>query len=167
MLLRDTTPADFPTILRLNAESVHWLSPLTPERLEELHQTACYHKVACQEDQVLGFLLAFREGSSYSSPNYRWFSERYPRFCYIDRIVLHEAARGQGVGRQLYGDLSTLARTEAVPCLACEYDLEPLNPGSQAFHQRLGFQEIGRQQVYGKQVSLQLKTLNAGEQEWT
>ena len=31
---------------------------------------------------------ALREGTPYESPNYRWFSERYPEFVYIDRIVI-------------------------------------------------------------------------------
>ena len=88
MLLRDANPSDFPQILKLNEESVNFLSPLTPVRLEHLHKEATYHRVLETGGNVTAFLLAFREGCTYDSPNYRWFAENYDRFIYIDRIVV-------------------------------------------------------------------------------
>ena len=97
MQLRDANPADFTDILRLNAEAVHFLSPLDPLRLTWLHSMAVYHRVVEWQGRVEAFLLGFREGSAYDSPNYGWFAARYPQFLYIDRIVVQFPARpGRG-----------------------------------------------------------------------
>lgn len=156
-MIRDATPADFDAILGLNAESVHFLSPLTREKLEFLHAHAAYHRVACEDGGVAAFLLALREGAPYGSPNYRWFADRYPRFLYIDRVVVDAAFQGRRLGSLLYDDLFAHARSIAVPRVTCEFDIEPPNPVSARFHARFGFQEVGRQDVAGaaKAVSLQ------------
>jgi predicted GNAT superfamily acetyltransferase len=96
MQVRAATEADFPRILELNAELVHFMSPLTPARLVALHAQSAWHAVADEDGQVLAFLLALREGCDYDSPNYRWFAERYPRFLYVDRVVVAVAAQGRG-----------------------------------------------------------------------
>jgi predicted GNAT superfamily acetyltransferase len=70
-VIRDSTAADFPELLRLNVESEHFLSPLSLERLRSLHSMAWHHRVICQGNSVHGFLFAFREGVDYDSPNYQ------------------------------------------------------------------------------------------------
>ena len=72
MLIRDANADDFAQILRLNEESVHFLSPLTSTRLEALHTEAAYHRVIEEDGKTAGFLLAFREGAGYDSSNYVW-----------------------------------------------------------------------------------------------
>ena len=48
------------------------------------------------------------------------------------------------------------ARSSEVPQLCCEYNLQPPNPGSAAFHARHGFVEVGQQQLSSsKRVSMQ------------
>ena len=159
MLLRPATPADFPAILRLNAESVHFLSPLTPERLQALYDEAAYRRVAVEQGsgEVLAFLLAFREGCRYDSINYRWFAARYARFLYIDRVVVSAAQQGRGIGPALYTDLFAFAHEHGTGVVTCEIDSDPPNPVSQRFHARWGFREVGTQSVAGgsKWVSLQ------------
>lgn len=161
MQIRPTTVADFPAILALNEASVAVLAPMDHARLEALHAGASHHVVAEENGSVLAFLLVFREGADYDSPNYRWFAARYPCFLYIDRIVVSAAARGQGLGPALYQDLIAVARDTGVPLLCCEYDLEPPNPGSAHFHARFGFKEVGQQRVAEgkKAVSLQVLDL--------
>ena len=44
-MIRDAAPRDFPAILALNAESVHFLSPLDEARLRRLHTQAARHRV--------------------------------------------------------------------------------------------------------------------------
>jgi len=159
--LRDATAADFPAILALNAASVEQLSPLDAERLGWLHGLSASHRVLAEGERILALLLAFRERSAYDSPNYRWFAARYPCFAYVDRVVVAEEARGLGLGRRLYEDLIARARTESVPLLVCEYDVEPPNPASAAFHARFGFTEVGSQRLgAGKRVSLQALSLD-------
>ena len=155
--IRDTRAADFEAILALNSASVSLLSPLSPQRLDELHARAAMHRVAERDGEVIGFLLAFREGADYDSPNYRWFAERYPLFLYVDRVVVADAARGHGVGALLYRDMFEFAAASAVDLVTCEFDVDPPNPASERFHARFGFHEVGRQWVADgrKQVSLQ------------
>lgn len=156
MTLRDATAADFADILALNQESVHFLSPLDEARLNHLHQQSVYHRLVETDGRLSGFLLAFAEAAEYDSPNYRWFAGRHARFVYIDRVVVASHAQGLGIGRQLYTDLFAFARAQAYPLVTCEFDLDPPNPVSAAFHCRFGFTEIGQQLVANKKlVSLQ------------
>jgi len=160
MTIRDARPADFAHILALNQAHVHFLSPLDATRLACLHGQAAYHRVS--DDGAVGaFLLALREGQPYDSPNYRWFASRYPRFLYIDRIVIAADRQGRGLGRVLYDDLLAFSRASDVAVVACEIDQDPPNPTSMRFHQARGFREVGRQRVgaHQKRVSLQVLAL--------
>jgi predicted GNAT superfamily acetyltransferase len=161
--LRDATPVDFGAILALNDGSICFLSPLAADRLEALHRSAAYHKVVETDGRVAAFLLAFREGAAYDSPNYLWFAERYPRFLYIDRIVVAPAHRGAGFGARLYEDIAAFAKRSGAPWLTCEFDIDPPNPASMRFHGRMGFHEVGTQTIAGgrKRVSLQAKAIAA------
>ncbi len=161
-VIRDTTPEDFPAILELNAGSVQFLSPLTPERLVRLHRMATYHKVVDVDGSVAAFLLAFREGIDYDSPNYAWFVERYSQYLYIDRIVVAPASRGRGFAALLYADIAAFALHTGAPLLTCEFDLAPPNPVSMRFHARMGFREVGTQWLHGetKQVSMQARAFD-------
>lgn len=157
MLLRDATPADFDRILQINQASVHFLSPLTPQRLAWLHAMAASHRVVEDTGRVEAFLLTFREGAAYDSPNYRWFAQHYSRFLYVDRIVVAPGSQGRGLAPLLYDDLWAIARECGAPCITLEIDSDPPNPVSARFHARYGFVEVGSQRVAGgmKQVSLQ------------
>lgn len=153
----------FPDILTLNAASVHFLSALTQEQLAHLHEHAAYHKVVMHGSEVSAFLLAFGPNAPYTSPNYQWFNERYKRFLYVDRVVVHAKARAQGLGQILYQDIFRTAAEKGVNQVVCEIDLDPPNPISQAFHQKWGFVEVGSQWLAhaGKKVSLQSAPVTA------
>jgi predicted GNAT superfamily acetyltransferase len=161
--LRDAKPRDFARILALNEASVRFLSPLTPQRLALLHGQSAYHRVVEEETdgQAGAFLLAFREGSAYDSINYRWFTERYERFLYIDRIVVGASLRGQGVGRRMYEDLFAFARETGAQRVALEFDVDPPNEASRRFHANYAFAEVGSQTVdyADKRVSMQVAEL--------
>lgn len=164
MTIRDAEPADFAQILALNHDHVHFLSPLVADRLALLHGQAAYHRVSVGDDGVVNaFLLALREGQTYDSLNYRWFASRYPRFLYIDRIVIAATQQGRGLGRLLYDDLLAFARARGIGVVACEIDEDPPNPTSMRFHQARGFREVGSQVVGSrrKRVSLQILPLDA------
>lgn len=156
-------PAHFPDILDLNARSVAVLSPLDAGRLAQLHAHAAYHQVVLVEQQVAAFLLAFAPGAPYDSVNYQWFEANASNFLYIDRIVVAESARGRGLASMLYRDLFAVAAARGHDSVVCEYDLDPPNPASAAFHQRFGFVEVGRQRVANgtKAVSLQQAPVSA------
>lgn len=158
LAIRDATAADHAAILRLNLESEHLLSPMDAARLVHLDGQAAYHRVVQDGDCVVAFLLVFREGADYDSPNYRWFAERYDRFLYVDRIAVAASHQGQRLGAALYEDLFAFARAQAITTIACEFYSKPLNEASQRFHARFGFREVGTQWLPDsrKQVSLQV-----------
>ena len=140
---------------------MRFTSPLDAAQLAALHAEAALHRVAVVGDQIAAFLLALREGAKYESENYRWFAARYPRFLYVDRVVVSAAHRGERIGVQLYESLFELARATNLRTIVCEYDVDPPNPTSQRFHERFGFREVGTQRVAGgkKRVSLRLLEL--------
>lgn len=155
--LRDATPADFTEILRLNTQWVHFLSPMHLARLQILHQMAAVHRVVEHAGTVCAFLLALREGCAYDSLNYRWFAQRYPRFLYVDRVVIAGDWHGHGLGRMLYADLFAFARHGGIDTVTCEIDADPPNEPSRRLHAALGFREVGAQRVGDahKQVAMQ------------
>lgn len=156
-LIRDARAADFRSIAALNAESERFLSPMSEARVERLHGWAAYHRLIERDGTVAAFLLAFREGAGYDSPNYRWFSERYASFVYIDRVVVAPAHRGAGLATALYLDVFAFARKNDVGTVTCEFDIDPPNDVSRRFHERLGFQEVGLHAYNNKRVSMQAR----------
>lgn len=156
--IRNATLADHPAILALNLECEALMSPLDAARLARLERESACHRVVCDGEQVVAFLLAFREGADYDSPNYRWFSERYPSFLYVDRIAVAASHRGRKLGGLLYEDLFAFAREQGFERIACEFYIVPFNEASSRFHARYGFAQVGTQWVAGdsKQVSLQV-----------
>jgi len=162
MKTRTALPADLASVLALNEESVHFLSPLSRTRLEALAEQAAGHWVIECEGSIVAFLLAFREGTTYDSINYRWFADRYPEFLYIDRVVVSNSAKGQGLGTALYRAAFMHAQAKSVSVVTCEFDVDPPNPVSASFHAKFGFREVGRQRVAGgkKTVSLQAASVD-------
>ena len=155
--VRDLRAEDHARLLALNAASVEKLSPLDPPGLAALLQEADLALAAVVDGVVAGFVIALREGARYASPNYRWFAGRYPRFLYVDRVVVGASMRGAGVGRALYAAVFERAREAGLAHVACEYDIEPPNPESARFHAARGFREVGTQALAGgKRVSLQV-----------
>jgi len=154
--IRPAGAADFPEILRLNAEWVRFTSALDLTGLTELHAQSPYHCVVESGGRVAGFLLAMREGSDYASPNYRWFDERGGSFLYVDRIIVDSSDQGRGIAALLYDDLLEFAKRSGIDRLVCELDAEPPNEASRRFHDRLGFVEVGTQWIANgtKRVSL-------------
>jgi len=163
-LIRDATSEDLSVILQLDLESEAFLSPLSFERLLELHRQAWYHRVAVREGEIAAFLLALGPAADYDSPNYRWFAERYTDFVYIDRIVVSAMARGAQIATSMYEDMFLRAVQRGVPLVTCEFDTDPPNEASRAFHERFGFVEVGTQRVGAnrKSVSLQQLRLSGG-----
>lgn len=159
--VRDAVDTDFKRILALNRMFVQETSALDRERLQHLHALAFHHRVAVVDGNIVAFLLAMRDGAAYANDNFGWFSEHYPQFVYVDRIVVDAAASGLGVGRRLYENLFARSRAHGLGIAACEYNLVPPNPASKAFHDRFGFAEVGRQYVAGgsKLVSLQISDI--------
>ena len=102
--------------------------------------------------QLLAFMLSMGPGQPHTSENYRWFEERGVRHQYIDRIVVSPLAKGTGIGRALYESVFERARERGASEVTAEVNIRPVNPGSIAFHERLGFRQLAEQDTRGGTV---------------
>lgn len=84
-VLRAPTDADLAMLLALNNAHAAEVGALSAEELAHLIAVSFRTRVT---DNLDAFLIALEEGADYTSPNYRWFSERFDRFAYIDRVVV-------------------------------------------------------------------------------
>jgi uncharacterized protein len=133
-------------LLALNNAHAQELSWLEPARLEYLVSQAF---IARRIGDLDAFLLAFDQDATYDSPNFIWFRDRYPRFVYVDRIVVASSARGRGCARRLYADLFEHAGRAGHERVVCEVNKVPPNAASDAFHAALGFVEVGTASIHG------------------
>ncbi len=160
--IRPADDGDLEAIRAINENAVPAVSTITADQLRVLAGQCRYFKAALADGQLAGFLMALQPGQLYQSLNYRWFSERYDQFVYVDRIAVSPEFKGRGIGRALYADVEKFA-LQVAPVLTCEVNVIPPNPESMAFHQKLGFFEVGQQDTEGgkKRVSLLVKKLAA------
>jgi uncharacterized protein len=158
VVIRTADPTDFETICELNLAEVQHTSAMDVARLTELISISCYHKVASLGGIVSAFLLAMCHDSSYVNDNFEWFSKKYARFIYVDRVVVSRASRGLRLGSLLYEDIFRHARSNDIPLITCEYNIVPPNEPSRLFHEKFGFKEQGTQWLAKgtKRVSLQV-----------
>jgi predicted GNAT superfamily acetyltransferase len=151
MTIETIAPSDQPAVLALNNQHAEELSWLEPGRLDHLIGQAFYARRIGRLD---AFILAFDQAADYDSPNYLWFRERYPRFVYVDRIAVANHARGRGLARRIYEDLFAAAQAAGHDIVTCEVNADPPNPGSDAFHAALGFDEVGDAVIHGGRKSV-------------
>jgi len=140
---------DEAAVLALNNAHAVELSWLEMDRLRRLLGNA-FH--ARRVGRLEAFLIAFDETSDYDGGHFLWFRTRYPRFVYVDRVVVDPAARGRGHARRLYLDLFDRARHGGHDIVACEVNAEPPNPASDAFHAAMDFATVGSARRHDKTV---------------
>ena len=147
--LRPVSESDLPGVLALNNAAVPAVNELDAENVAWFSEHAAAFDVAVDGDGLVGFLIGLTEGSSYGSPNYGWFRERYERFVYVDRVVVAPRSRSQGVARRLYDRLAAVGATSGAPVMLAEVNLRPRNDVSLTFHERYGFRPVGEQDTEG------------------
>jgi predicted GNAT superfamily acetyltransferase len=133
-------------LLALNNANARELSWLEPDRFTHLVNEA-FLALATENGDAM--LLAFDQDADYDSPNFLWFRGRYPRYVYLDRIVVAQAARRRGLARQLHQALFEHASKAGHERIVGEINSDPPNPGSDALHAALGFVEVGRAAIHG------------------
>jgi predicted GNAT superfamily acetyltransferase len=163
VLLRRLRQADLSRIVELN-DAASPAVPITPAAdMERLLGLSSLALVATDgADAVRGFVLAVDPGSAYDSENYRFFEDRGRPHVYVDRIVVDPQARGSGVGRLLYDAVFERARSTGRAEVTCEVNLEPPNPDSLAFHERLGFAKVAEQSTKGGTIRVALLAAPVG-----
>ena len=140
--VRDLVPADLAAVLSLNRAAEPAVGPLDAAGLASLVDRADRARVATTGDAVTGALIALLPGRGHGDPHYRWFEASGVAFLYVDRIMVIDDRRGAGVGRKLYEDAIAAAAAMGMPRVVCAVNEDPPDPGSLAFHIRLGFQGI-------------------------
>lgn len=138
-------------ILDLNNRHATELSWLEREELAALTAKSFHCRIigAPETDEVAAFLMSFEQDADYGSPNFHWFKMRYPRFVYVDRVVVDPVARGRGHARRLYEDLFDVARVRGQALVTAEVNADPPNPASDAFHTAMDFAPVGEADIHG------------------
>lgn len=145
-MVEDIRAGELAAVLDLNNLHAVELSLLDAAQLADMVDGAF---AARRIGDVEAFLIAFDQDAAYGSPNFHWFRARLPRFVYIDRVLVAEAARGRGHARRLYDELFAAARAAGHDTVCCEINEQPPNPASHAFHAALGFREVGAAAIHG------------------
>lgn len=159
--IRDAEPGDYDALVVLNNAAVPAVNALTAADFADFAWQADLFRVAGPVGDPQAVLIALRPGRAYDSLNYRWFERAYDSFLYVDRVVVSDTRRGEGLGAAFYEDFAAAGRRLGVPRLTCEVNLDPPNPGSIRFHERLGFRPVGTQEAGGKRVQLMARELAA------
>ena len=146
MIIREATESDVGEIRALNEAAVPHVTTLSVGGCAQLLEAASIALVVRAEDSdsLVGFCLVLGPGLEYASVNYRWVMDRYDDALYLDRVVIAAEQQGRGVGRRLYSEVERRMASgwSQFPWLALEVNLDPPNPGSLAFHERLGFEAL-------------------------
>jgi len=159
VVIRDTRADDLAGALALNNANVPSVNELDAAELARLLRLSVVSLTAEVDGDVGGFCVVLPPGVDYDSLNYAWFSARHGAtgtpFAYLDRIAVDPAHRRLGIGRGLYAELRERLAGR-YPVLCCEVNVRPRNDVSLAFHERIGFREVGQQDTAGgtKTVSL-------------
>jgi predicted GNAT superfamily acetyltransferase len=140
--IRDIEAPDLEAVLALNQEEVPHVGSIDLDRMQWFASNAAYFRVATVDKQLAAYLIGLRPGSSYQSPNYRWFCDRYDDFAYIDRIAVSQFARRYGLASRLYDDFAR-SLPESVDIMTCEVNRKPPNESSMRFHEKMGFRQVG------------------------
>lgn len=134
---------DFETIVHLNQNALEGVGPLDNESLAALVDMADQALVADHDGDIAGFVITVPPGAEYDSSRYRWFEDTLvDDYVYLDRIVVAEDHRREGVASELYDEI------EADLPIALE--VYETNDVSLAFHESRGFEEIGALDHDGK-----------------
>ena len=140
--IRDVREEDLEAILALNESEVPHVGSVTLEQMRWFYEHAAYFRVAANGPVIGAYLVGMRPGSSYASPNYRWFCERYEDFAYVDRVAVASDSRRQRLASRLYMDFAASVGA-TVDVMTCEVNVRPPNDTSMDFHRRLGFEQVG------------------------
>jgi predicted GNAT superfamily acetyltransferase len=163
--IREAQLEDLDWIVQLNQDNTPQVGELTRAQYDDLEKQCIAVWIAeTDQGERLGFVMLLAAGRDYESPNYQWFENHIENYIYVDRIAVTQTARGKGVGLALYAEALDLAESHGASKLAAEVNLDPPNPISMAFHEKLGFEQVGEQVAAhnGRKVAMLVRpTLNS------
>jgi predicted GNAT superfamily acetyltransferase len=137
-------------LLELNNLHAQETSSLNDNQFRHLLREACYSRTVAPSQALI---LAFDPQAGYYSPNFLWFCERFSNFVYIDRVIVSQGSRRQGLAGALYQDLFNWVASRHYDLVVCEVNAVPPNPASDSFHEEMGFIQVGNGKPHaGKRV---------------
>ncbi len=145
-VVRNIEIADLPRVLDINNANTPGVSELTLfELAADLKNSLHGLAIDNEHGQVCAFCITFAQDAPDAGDNHRWFAKRYESFVYLDRIAIDSNHQNRGLGALLYQTVEQhMLNSAEHSLLCCEVNLEPPNPGSLRFHQRIGFTEVGQ-----------------------
>ncbi|MBR5948369.1 MAG: GNAT family N-acetyltransferase [Clostridia bacterium] len=156
-LIKRIEPNEYDFILDLNKANEEMLLPLNREKLDFFSENAELFLIAYVDGTPAGFLIALREGlEEYDIACYKWFCKRYSEFLYVDRVVVAERFRRNGLALRLYRAVFSEAREFGIDILAASVTASPYNGVSMRLHKELGFFEVGELSVRGGTVKVSM-----------
>ena len=144
--VRNIEIADLVRVLEINNANTPGVSELTMSELETDIEN-CLHALAIDNEhgEVCAFCITFAPDAPDAGVNHQWFADRFESFVYLDRIAIDSKHQNRGLGALLYQTVEqNMLNSAEHSLLCCEVNLEPPNPGSLRFHQRIGFTEVGQ-----------------------
>jgi len=162
-VVRNIETVDLPRVLEINNANTPGVSELTLSELETDIKN-CLHALAIDNEygEVCAFCITFAPDTPDAGTNHQWFADRYESFVYLDRIAIDSNHQNRGLGALLYQSVEQhMLNSSEHSLLCCEVNLEPPNPGSLRFHERIGFTEVGQHSPQrGYVVSLLQKVIS-------
>lgn len=150
VVVRDAAMSDMPALRSLYNALVRTTTVAWTEEPQTLRQRQAWFRaqvrggypvlVAEVEGTVIGFAAYASFRGSGKWPGYRHTVEH--------TIHVHEAYWGQGIGRRLLVELIERARAEDIHVMVAAVD--GANAESISFHERLGFEVVGRMPEVGR-----------------
>jgi uncharacterized protein len=148
--IRRISASNIRGLLELNNNHAQETSWLSDSQFRHLLRKACYARAIASREAMI---LAFDPSAEYESPNFIWFRERLSNFVYIDRVIVSQGSRRQGLAAALYEDLIRWAASQRYDFVVCEVNRIPPNPASDSFHEKMGFTLVGEGEPHpGKRV---------------
>ena len=139
----DINDQDLKSIYDLNQANVPEVGSLEDASvLSELIRMSSFNLAIKLNNELVGYIICFKEGAKYQSLNYKFFKESIDEFLYVDRVAIKEGFRDQGLGTMIYDSVFLEAQELNVPVL-CEVNTRPANDPSLKFHAKMGFKECG------------------------
>ena len=155
--IRDLLPRDLDDAWRINQANTPAVGDEPREAMDAILAMCNIALAVDVGDELAGFCMVLPPGTTYDSPNYRYFCGRYDDFVYLDRVAFNAKHQGHGYGAVLYREVE---RRATASLFALEVNVKPPNEGSLRFHLREGFVEVDQQETRpGKIVSLMVKRL--------
>jgi uncharacterized protein len=159
-ITRDFAGGDAEALLQLNSTCQPHVVRLDRAELGRLRGLGAVVVVADgdrdRDGGLAGYLIAFADTAPYDGEEFQYFQRHLERpFLYIDQVAVSPRYRQRGVARALYDSLASNPGLAAAVKRCCEVNVDPPNPGSMDFHQRMGFERLAELQVSdGRTVAL-------------